>query len=389
MMILIAVVGMVSLTALAVDTGNAYAERRHAQNAADTAALAASLAKSEAQDWSSAGLARALSNGYDNNGTTNWVAVVSPPTSGPYAGNTEFIQVNIRSKTKTFFASILGVQQLTNTVSAVGRGKPATTTPIVFGNAMVGLSPHGCSVFWNHGNSHAEVKNSGVFVNSDDNSCAMRDNGAGTIKAPSFNVVGGATIQPGHVIGPILPAEQIPYPPVVDWPDPSSACTGNATQSGSSLNPGNYTGQFPPNGVDTLQPGVYCVNGDFRVNGGATLTGTGVTIYMESGDVVWNGGATLNLSAQTTGDYAGLLLYAPMSNDNPITLNGNDDSHFTGTVLAPASAVSVLGTGAADGFHTQVIGYTVELGGTADTSIVYNDNENYDWTTPPEVQLSQ
>jgi len=389
MMILIAVVGMVGLTALAVDTGNAYAERRHAQNAADTSALAAALAKSRLEDWSAAGLARALSNGYNNNGTTNWVTVVSPPTSGAYTGNTDYVQVTIRSRTKTFFASILGVQAINNNVTAVGMGYPATTTPIVFGNAMVGLSPHGCSVFWNHGNSEAVVHNSGVFVNSDDDTCAMRESGSGSITAPSFNLVGGATFHPGHVIGAILPADQIPYPPVIDWPDPSAACTSNATKSGSSLSPGNYTGQFPPNGVDTLQPGVYCVNGDFRVNGGATLTGTGVTIYMESGDVVWNGGATLNLSAQTTGDYAGLLLYAPMSNDNPLTLNGNSDSHFTGTVLAPASDVNILGTGAADGFHTQVIGYTVELGGTADTSIVYNDNENYDWTIPPEVQLSQ
>ena len=386
-MILFAVVGMVGLTALAVDSGNAFAERRHAQNAADTSALAAALAKSQGENWYTAGLGRAQSNSYDNNGVSNWVTVVSPPTSGAYAGNSDYVQVTIHSKTRTFFASIVGIQELDNTVSAVGLGEPATTVPIAYGNAMVGLAPHGCSVFWNHGHSAARVEGSGVFVNSDDPSCAMRENGSGTITAPSFNLVGGATINPSHVIGPILPAEQIPYPPQVDWPEPT--CAGPATKTGSTLSPGNWTGQFPPNGVDTLEPGIYCVNGDFRINGGDTLTGNGVTVYMESGDVVWNGGATINLSAPTSGDTAGLLVFLPMSNDDSITINGNSDSHFQGTFLAPASDVQILGTGAADGFHSQVVGYTVELGGTADTSIFYNDNENYDWTIPPSMELSQ
>jgi len=386
-MILFAVVGMVGLTALAVDSGNAFAERRHAQNAADTSALAAALAKSQGENWYTAGLGRAQSNSYDNNGVSNWVTVVSPPTSGAYAGNSDYVQVTIHSKTRTFFASIVGIQELDNTVSAVGLGEPATTVPIAYGNAMVGLAPHGCSVFWNHGHSAARVEGSGVFVNSDDPTCAMKESGSGTITAPSFNLVGGATINPSHVIGPILPAEQIPYPPQVDWPEPT--CAGPATKSGHSLSPGSWTGQFPPHGVDTLEPGIYCVNGDFRINGGDTLTGNGVTVYMESGDVVWNGGATINLSAPTSGDTAGLLVFLPMSNDDSITINGNSDSHFQGTFLAPASDVQILGTGAADGFHSQVVGYTVELGGTADTSIFYNDNENYDWTIPPSMELSQ
>jgi Flp pilus assembly protein TadG len=389
MLIALALVGMVGLTALAVDGGNGYAVRRHAQNAADTSALAAALAMSEEEDWSSAGFARALSNGYDNNGTDNWVEVISPPASGPYAGDANYIQVNIRTKIKTYFASVVGVTEMEAHVTAVSMGEPAVTDEIVFGNAVVGLSPTGCQVTWNHGNAATTITGGGVFVNSNDPSCALKQNGSGTITAPSYNVVGGATFQEGHMIGPILPAEQIDYPPHVSWPDPSGDCTGPATQSGNSLSPGSWSGQFPPAGVDTLEPGVYCVDGDFRVNGGDSLTGNGVHIYMEDGGVDWNGGATINLSAMTTGDYAGLLLYVPLSNGDPVTLNGNSDSHFQGTILAPASDCQVLGTGAANGFHSQVVCYTVELGGTVDISVFYNDNENYDWTIPPSLELSQ
>lgn len=388
-MILLAVVGLVGLTALAVDSGNAFAQRRHAQNAADTSALAAALAMARQENWYSAGMGRALSNGFDNNGTTNWVTVVSPPTSGPYEGKAHYVQVTIRAKTRTFFASVVGIQELENTVSAVGYGKHAHPMQIAFGNAVVALKPHGCSVVWSHGNPDTNVEGGGVFVNSDDPNCALRQNGSGSMTAPSFNVVGGASYSAGHLIGPILPATQIPYPPEVAWPDPSSACTGNASKTGSTLSPGRVNGGFPPSGVDTLEPGVYCVNGGFTMNGNGSLTGHGVTIYLETGEVKWNGNATINLTAQTTGPYAGLLLYMPMTNTSGVKINGTSDSHFTGTFLAPAADIDFLGTGNADGFHTQLIGYTVAVGGNADTTILYNDNENYDWTVPPEVQLSQ
>ncbi len=47
------------------------------------------------------------------------------------------------------------------------------------------------------------------------------------------------------------------------------------------------------------------------------------------------------------------------------------------------SGAPLLGTGAVDGFQSQVVGYTVEFGGTADGTIRYNDTQNYlSWTNP-------
>src|SRR3990172_6590357 len=90
-LIALAAVGLFAFTALAIDGGMVFSDRRHAQNAADTAALAAALAKIRTPDYppntpddprlaaEAAGLARAASNGYDNNGTTNVVEVHIPP----------------------------------------------------------------------------------------------------------------------------------------------------------------------------------------------------------------------------------------------------------------------------------------------------------------------
>ena len=44
-MIALAVVGMFGFSALAIDGSRVFSDRRHAQNAADTAALAAALAR--------------------------------------------------------------------------------------------------------------------------------------------------------------------------------------------------------------------------------------------------------------------------------------------------------------------------------------------------------
>jgi hypothetical protein len=69
-------------------------------------------------------------------------------------------------------------------------------------------------------------------------------------------------------------------------------------------------------------------------------------------------------------------------------MNGNSESGFTGTILAPAADITIDGTGDA-GLHGQVIGYTVDLSGTSSTTIVYNDQENWDAPVPPQIELAQ
>src|SRR5512135_615887 len=75
-LIVLAIVGMVGLTGLAIDGGNAYSDRRHAQNAADTSALAAALRIIHNQtDWQQAGLIQAQANGYPAAGPDSTVNV--------------------------------------------------------------------------------------------------------------------------------------------------------------------------------------------------------------------------------------------------------------------------------------------------------------------------
>lgn len=380
-----AIIALVGFAALAVDGGRALSDRRHAQNAADTAAFAAALAKIKGQDYSIVGINRSTSNGYNDDGIYNEVEVYSPPIDGPYAGQTEYVQVKITSRIDTVFARVLGIAQLTNRVQAVVKAVPGVTTPMVFGNAVVSLSPHECDATWSHGNAEVNVIGGGIFTNSDC-ATAFRQNGSGTLTAPSITVVGGTSYSDGHIFPePTVGATQLEYPPFL-MPDPT--CDADAVQTGSTLAPGNYSGTFPPNGVTHLDPGIYCVDGEFRLNGGQSLTGSEVLIVMKTDRLVWNGGSAANLSAPTSGPYKGLLIFFPMSNASELQINGNSDMRLTGSILAPASHIELLGTGAVDGFNSQVIGYTVEYGGTGDGTIRYNDNDNYDAQIPPKIELS-
>ncbi len=376
--IVLAIFGLVGLTGLTIDGGNVYSDRRHAQNAADAAAYAAALTMVRDGDWQAAGLSRAADNYYDNNGTTNIVQVVSPPISGTYAGNPDYIQVLITSHVDTYFAPVVGINQMTNRVQAVSKTKLSDIGPLFDGSALVSLKPDDDRVFYVCGNADVNIENSGVFVNSSDE-CAMVAQGNVTVDSDSGYAVVNSTgpvceIGGPDVVGPIAGgADQLDYPPRIDLPAPSIDCTGLPTDPplvGNTYQPGNYSGETV-NTDRNFAPGNYCFDGDLRINGGditanfvsfkftdgefnlngnATFTGdhlvfyctddcdgihfngngsvtaTNTTFFLETGDVHWNGNASNTISAPTTGPNAGMLIYLPYGNTSTIEINGNADS---------------------------------------------------------------
>lgn len=390
--VVFAMLGLFGITALAIDGSRAYSDRRHAQNAADTAALAAALeyVRAPGEDWKAVGYSRAASNGFDDNGTTNIVDVYHPPIEGPYTGNTNYVQVVITSHLETLFGKVIGIEQVTNTVQAVARVDPPTFTDIYDGHAVVGLAPTGCKTVKYQGNAGTTLVGGGIFVNSD---CAdeafFNQSGSAQLTAPSITAVGGVRDSGGLNVGTIKEgAEPRPYPPR-EYILPNPECTDTATKTGETLSPGNWSGTFPPAGVKYLESGVYCVNsGNFRLNASDYLEGHGVFIWIENGDVQWNGGATVKLYAPETGPYEGFLLYLPITNSNDVTINGNSGSELVGTILAPASPIKVDGTGDA-GITGQLIGYTVDLGGNSSIKINYDKTKTWKALTTPSIELMQ
>ncbi len=192
-LIAFAAIALFAVAGLAIDGSNKYSDRRHAQNAADTAALSAALARANTltnnpslsdtevcpngspgtlcQAISSAALNIADQNGYDNNLVSNEVRVYTcnHPDSdcGPYDGNKNYVQVMITSYVNTYFMRVLGIDQSTNIVEAVAlAGKGGA---IANGASVVSMNPNpncGNGSFAVGGNGEINLTGGGMFVNS-------------------------------------------------------------------------------------------------------------------------------------------------------------------------------------------------------------------------------
>ncbi len=418
-LIVFAIVALVGLTGLAIDGGNAYSDRRNAQNAADTAALAAALSKVRGADqtaWQAIGEQRASSNGYtdssngavvriyecDQSNGTDQPSCNLPATEDP----TQYVSAAITSSVRTYFAQVVGIRQMTNTVQAVAHVVPSVNSPLFNGAGMSSLNLHDCSAINFQGGAGLTLNGSGIFDNSDCNSTtngAFNTNtGSGTIDAPCLSVVGTITTGTNTNLNDdgCEPTTSQLTDPTSTYPQPNIPCDNLPTPTQYTDSSGNkhitqgyYSGAFPPAGVTVMDSGTYCIdagNQGFKLSGGQVLNGDSVLIKMVSGAVSWSSGA-VDLSGPPVGTYyGGLLLYVDPSTDcSKVTINGNGKSTFTGTILAPCSLISIEGSAGGTGYNDQFIGDTVSISGSSNITINYDAGQNWEPPKPPQLQLTK
>ena len=422
-LITLAAIALFGFAALAIDGSAVFSDRRHAQNAADTAALDAALAKVRHGNWETEGLQRASSNGYNNNGTTNDVVLYNPPVDGPYQGNAQYIQVKIRSDVELSFARVVGWQKMTNRVQAVARASVPEVTSWYDGAALVSVmegcrsagDPH--DPFVVGGNGTTVINNSGIFVNS---TCdpAFEDNGNSNLVTTSRGVcvvggvdpaVNGVTPPPTENCGSqIDPAR---YQLINPGCDRAGSITGSAPDyeawPGYFNRTGNQTFPDANSGTLKLNKGIYCLENGISLNGNLDITtdvngngrhdadSEGVLFFIPGGDVTFNGGADINVHAiSSTAEgfpehLLNYLIYIPPSNEADVTITGNSGSTFTGTILAPASHITLDGSGNTFSLDTQIIGYNTTITGAGRIDITFNQANNAMTVTSPGVEFSQ
>ena len=405
--IALAAIVLFGFAALTVDGSRAFSDRRHAQNTADTSVMAAALARTRGKDLNAAGLARALSNGFDNNGTTNIVAITTVNTPNGICPDTgQDITITITSYTQTTFARILGWTQLKNVVTATARACDiGKDKPLFAGSAIYSTKTGACngangSSLYMNGSGRLQVWGGDMGSSSIDPTCVNFQGGQTELKKAESgtacaDIITAATspgtynnVQGQDGCGNKVYGQQPESPPK----DLGITCSGNATVSGSTMSPGNYSGTFPPSGVATLNPGTYCVNGDFKLNANDKLTGNGVTIVMNTGTLKWNGSSEVTLTAPASGNYKGLLIYAPPSNsyatgNNEINIDGSGNAHISGTVLAQNLPCYFAGSGQIQKATIQFICYTWGMSGNGQGEIVYDSTKLYAPIEPPSVSL--
>lgn len=428
-LVALALVALIGMVALAVDGGIVYFDRRRAQTAADNAAIAGALmllqGKTDAQinyfnavgsSLNSKPFIIAAANGFDNNGTTNWVQVSAPPFSGYYAevwDKDSYVQVHIRERSNTSLIQLIYPGLAEGQVDAVAHGTlPGPNFP---GDAIVGLDPYSCKTVWFHGTQTITITGGNVYSNSNatsppqPSSCGagvQGGSGSVNITGGEFNIVGGF-VQNGGA-GTLSPYPNTGVQPEPYHPVPSPNCSdptlnlpnyGDVQYSGHGaheMHPGIYGKIKITGGTITMDPGLYCLNGDFQFSNttisNSSSSDAGVLIYMASGSFSFTGGAIdlhgLNPvtgtvtnppptppfypSTDGTGqpyDYSHYLILAPSTNTSSMTIMGNTGTTYTGTILAPSSACSLGGSGSTIGYQAQIICDTVNVGGTAAVNI--------------------
>jgi hypothetical protein len=408
-LLVLGVVVLLGFTALAVDGGMVYSDRRHAQMGSDASSLAGGGAAAlymenhgvvygnfdcsdaaviAAQNSTNpndmgaklAAVERASDNDYtidedisDDNGVDT---TCGEDDMGGWVDKYIDIQTMITRDTDTSFAHFVFEGLMRNTVEAVTRVRPRS--PAAYGHAVVALNPAACNGQQNgggfHGDGNIDVIGGGIFSNG----CLRADGN------PDIDVTNGDVNYVIEVDDPQLfnpsPTQVNPLPPesyMIPAPNCSHADAWNGT--------GNQLKALVP-----LDPGLYCVSGELRINANDEFTGDEITIVMLDGGLTINGGAQVQITAPPSNPdpdpaLPGVLIYAPDTNHEEIQLSGNSGSYFEGTVYVPGGDINLLGNGDTDAFHTQLIGWNVEVGGTADAYIVFNAPEQY--SRPATIEL--
>lgn len=410
MVLALVMVGLLGFTALAVDGGTIFFERRRAQSAADAAAIAAALASVDNRSYNTAGLEQALANGFDNNGVSNTVTVHNPPVSGPYAGEGLYFQVFITTVIEPVFSQVVFGGELENEVEATARAIPNRN--ISNGNALHATSPDSCKAMWFSGNFNSVITGGHVFSNStadgssggsscqsgvqDGNSGHVQVNGAGIKVAGGWSQQNAGTVTTDQGIQTGVDPETLPQVPIPD-------CTGlpNRSYGGGdeTLDPGIYSSGIHVTNQDViLNPGLYCFEDEVRFTGGS-ITGTGVMLYISDGNFHLSGSADVNLTASNDltdasgNQWAGMLIYMDPNNTDQVEISGNTGSRYNGTIYAPgpsspSSKDKCTITGNTDFvLNSQVICYNVKVTGTSDVTINYDGGQNFHM--PPLIELVQ
>ncbi len=355
---------LLGFSALAADVGMMYRTKRILQTAADAAAVAGALVINYG-GVSSAAQTAASQNNVTNgvNGAT--VTVNNPPSLGPHAGNSSYVEVIVSQVVPTVFMRVFNVKSLTVSARAV---------------AYNGGSSYGCLYTMNPTASMAiqlqgafllNAPNCGVIDNSNAANALYFVGSAGSLVAGSVGVVGGVSGQVGDssptpVTGIVPVSDPLGY---IVPPNPASlSCTsppqGNLTGTIGPAAPGGtvcYSGSVTINNA-TLNPGTYVFTGASSSTvtlGNVTSAPGGVTLDINNGSLVVSTNTSLNLTAPTSGPYNGIVIMQPVLNTNQMQIQfGSSFGTLDGIIWAPGANLFLQDNGSK---HSGGVNLTTDL----------------------------
>ena len=369
----LALVPAVGLIGAAVDYSRGNATRSSMQAAVDATALnLVRSASSLTSDQLSQKATDSFNALYNGSQTQSGIQV-----NAQYNATARSMTMSATGSIKTDFMGVMGVSNLgvkaravavvigDGTACVLSLNKTASGAAIAQGSTTVNLS--GCSLYDNSANASA-----------------LTVGGSARLSALSVGVVGGIS---GNTSITAVQGVNTGVQPLADpyaklqVPAFSGCDDHNFTaKTKVTINPGVYCGGMKLNaGADvTLNPGIYYIDrGDLTVNGGATMTGTGVTIiFTSSTGANWptasiNGGAVINLTPPTDGPTAGVSMFADRNIPvgTSFSFNGGATQYLGGVIYIPTGDVLFAGGAGSTSSCTKLIADTIQFTGSSNFAI--------------------
>ena len=417
-MIVIGLVVLLGFTALAIDGGMVFSDRRHAQNAADAAALAGALQKANLNSDSDAIMAALNSAGSNGFGDPQVDVQISEHNN--YSGGYYLVTVDITSTTETSLAKLFIGNSITNRVTATARAR--WSQPALPGYALASMGncvAEGDNLLGTTGGGNSggiESFDGGMFVNAPEtsgNQCSIdppSSSGAtGIIAEPGYQISSVGSVNYGGVGNlsptPIETGINGGSPiddPLANLPVPTCKFNGSvAPGSPAQYNPGKFKGSMISSGV--YAPGIYCIDGNVKLSGKEGIVGDGVLFYFMNGSLEFTGQAGLSITGPTLDNclgpageswasctYMGMAIFSSRSNTNTIEVRGNGGSAVVGMIYAMRGTVMARGGGSTPDeteVWGQIIARRVLNNGNGSLRVTFNPSSTV-WKKP-EISLER
>ncbi len=367
---------VVGAMGLGAETGYWYFKQRELQHAADVAAHAAAVRYRAGDGLSS----------LDAAATTVAVASGFSSSSGELDVSTEAgspggkVTVVLSESRPRLFSSVFSPDPIILSARAVAQVAGGSKA------CVLALSTSASGAVTVTGSTEVQLSGCSVVSNSTASDAFLMRNGSAMMSTDCVYTVGGAVTTSGLTLsGCDAPVERVP--PTADpfasvtepdnmqiqqLPCRSLEYISNATYTFDRLPSGQeairFCGGLDIKGNVTLKSGLYILDGgDFTVTAGANLSGSGVTLLLVNGAAVkLTGNGNIDLSAPTSGPYAGLLFFGSRKTTGLVhEITGNTESTFQGNIYMPTGQVAFTGNSSVSGGCTQIVADQVVFTGNS------------------------
>jgi hypothetical protein len=265
------------------------------------------------------------------------VTLNRPPATGPFAGNSAYVEAILSQTTPSFFGNAWGARSSTPTARAVAGSSASPGCFITFDDTVLG-------------GSALNAANCDVAIGGD-----LDTHNQTTITADHVGVTGGWNNRgsvPNLFLSVPPPGDPLARLPAMS--DPGGTCSAPVTVSSNmTINPGKYCGfTFTGNNRTlTLNAGHYYITGPITASSpgkDVIITGTGVMIYIAPGGSINldSNFVDIDISAPTSGTYKGIAFFQDRANSaDAILAKNNSDITINGVMYFPNAHVEMKNNG--------------------------------------------